>query len=104
MRAEVEQKEEKSRKQQLIGRFVHGDVHHPNKDALIADLQSKHPYTPFSEESKEMIHLMVTHGMFRLVRYITQKSLFLSFEVLDRRDRPLYFVVHACFTQSSHEN
>ena len=31
---------------------------HDNKDALIAELRSKHPYTPFSEESTQMVHTM----------------------------------------------
>ena len=31
-------------------------MRHPNKDALIAELRSKHPYTLFSEESKRCIH------------------------------------------------
>ena len=28
------------------------------KNALIPELQSNHPKTPFSEESKQMIHIM----------------------------------------------
>ena len=52
---EVEQDEEESRKQ-YFGRFVSAIMNHENKDALIAELQSKHPYTPFSEELKRFIH------------------------------------------------
>ena len=52
--AEVEQEE--NNRTRLIRRLVRQVLHHPNKDALIADLQSNHPYNPFSEESKQMIH------------------------------------------------
>ena len=47
---EPQQDEENSRKQ-YIGRFVHAIVFHPNKDALISELQSDTPRTPFSEKS-----------------------------------------------------
>ena len=43
--AAVEQEEDS--RPRLIGRLVHAVMHHPNKDASIADLQSKHPYTPW---------------------------------------------------------
>ena len=49
-RAEVEQEEE-SRKQ-YIGRLVSAIMDHVIKNAVIAELQSKHPCSPFSEESK----------------------------------------------------
>ena len=69
LRAEVEQEEEKSWKQ-LTGRLVHWIMHHPNKDALIADLRSKHPYTPFSEESRQMVHTTGNLERFELLRYL----------------------------------
>ena len=37
-------------------RLVSAIMSHRNKDALMADLQSEHPYTPLSGESKQMIH------------------------------------------------
>ena len=37
---------------------MHAIMHHPKKDVLIVGLRSKHPYTPFSEESTQMIHTM----------------------------------------------
>ena len=52
--AAVEQ-EDDARKE-LISKLVHQIKNHPNKDALIADLQQDHPYNPFSEKSEEMIH------------------------------------------------
>ena len=52
--AAVEQEEDD--RIRLIGRLVHQVKNNPNKVALIADLQSNHPYNPFSEESKHMIH------------------------------------------------
>ena len=52
---EIEQDEEKSWKQ-FIGRLVSAIMDHENKDSLIAELQSKHPFTPFSLESKKIIH------------------------------------------------
>ena len=39
-----------------MGRHVNAIMNHECEDALIAELQSKHPYTPFSEESKRLIH------------------------------------------------
>ena len=52
---EVEQDEEKSRRH-YIGRLVSAIINH-EKDALNAELQSKHPYTPFSEESNRFFIL-----------------------------------------------
>ena len=37
-----------------FGRLVHANCASSKKDALIADLQSNSPYTPVSEESKQM--------------------------------------------------
>ena len=54
--AAVEQEEDS--RTRLIRRLVHQVMRHPNKDASIADLQSKPPYNPLSEESKQMIHTM----------------------------------------------
>ena len=47
---------EQDDRMRLIGSLVHQVKNHPNKNALIADLQSNHPYDPFSEGSKEIIH------------------------------------------------
>ena len=46
---EPQQDEENSRKQ-YIGSLVHAIMFHPNKDALISELQSNTPRTPFSEK------------------------------------------------------
>ena len=43
-RAEVGQEEENSRKQLMV-KLVHAVMYHPNKDAFVADLRSKHPFT-----------------------------------------------------------
>ena len=51
----TQQEEEGSRKQ-YVGNHVHAIVSHPNKDVLFAELQSNNPCTPFSKESKHMIH------------------------------------------------
>ena len=53
-------------------------MHHPNKDALIAGLQSKHPCTPYIGESEQVITL-------RAVRNISQNVMSLLPEMLDRR-------------------
>ena len=50
---ELQQDEDNSLKR-YIGRLMH--ERHPNKDALTAELQSNFPYTPFNEESTQMIH------------------------------------------------
>ena len=52
---EVQQDSENSRKR-FFGRVVHEIMHHSNKDALTAELQSNSPYTLLKEESKQMIH------------------------------------------------
>ena len=72
LRAEVEQEEENCRKQ-LFGRLVRAVMHHPNKDAPTADLQSKHPCSPISEESKQMIH-SGKRGMFRTVQHLSPQN------------------------------
>ena len=54
--AEVEQDEEKSRKQ-FIERLGSATTKQ-KKNALIAELQSKHPKTPLSDYEKEMIHTL----------------------------------------------
>ena len=41
-------------------------MHHPNNGALIADLQSKRPETPFSEEAKQLVHTMRNVECFEL--------------------------------------
>ena len=41
-----------------IRRSVHQIKNHPNKGALIAELQNNRTYNPFSGESKNMIHNM----------------------------------------------
>ena len=41
----------------MIRRLVHQVNNHPNKDTLIADLQSNHPCNPYSEESVECFEL-----------------------------------------------
>ena len=64
-RAEIEQDEEKSRKH-CIGSFVQEMMLHPNKNALIAELQSNSPYTTFSEESKQMIYIQGNIEGFKL--------------------------------------
>ena len=48
------------------GGLVYEVKNHPNKDALIADLQSNHPYNPFSEESQQMLHTMWNVKCFEL--------------------------------------
>ena len=54
--AAVEQEEDDGIR--LIRRLVHQVKNHPNKDALIADLQSNRTYNPFSKESRQMLHTM----------------------------------------------
>ena len=39
-------KQEDDAQRQLISRLVYQIKNHPNKDALIADLQQNHPYNP----------------------------------------------------------
>ena len=43
---------------QFISNLVYQIQNHPNKDALIADLQQNQSYNPFFEKSKKMIHDM----------------------------------------------
>ena len=45
-------------RKELISRRAHQIKNHPNKDALLADMQQDHPYNLFNEKSKEMIHIM----------------------------------------------
>ena len=73
---EPQQDEENSQKR-YIGRLAHGMMLHPNKNALIAEMQSNSPYTTFSEESKQMIHTQGNTEGFKLCQ-ITHK-----FQVLD---------------------
>ena len=47
---------EEDNRTQLIGRLAQHVMYHPNKDALIADLQCNRPYHLLSEESKKMTH------------------------------------------------
>ena len=68
---------------------MHAVVHHPNTDASIVDLQSKHPCAPLSEKSKTGDSHCGKHGMFRIVRNLCPKSMLLLPEVLDGRDRLL---------------
>ena len=49
---------EEHNRTRLIRRLVRQVMHHSHKDALIADLQSSRTYTPYSKESKQMIHTM----------------------------------------------
>ena len=50
----------------LIRRLVHQVMHHPNKDAWIADLQNNRPFHPLSKESKQMIPTMGNVECFEL--------------------------------------
>ena len=61
----------------MIGRLVHAIMRHPNKDALVADLRSKHPYTPFSEKSKTNDSHYGKRGMLRIVWSVSQNSMYL---------------------------
>ena len=62
-----------------IGKLVHAILSHPNKDTLIAELQSNNPYTPFSEESKHMIHSLAIVESFKLCeRPHTKFSVFIG--------------------------
>ena len=47
-----------SKERRLIKRLVYHVKNHPNKDALIANLQKNRTYRPFRDESKKMIHNM----------------------------------------------
>ena len=80
LHAEVEQYEDD--RIRLIRRLVHQVKTHPNKDALIADLQSNHPYSPFSEEAKQMIRNLGIVECFVLCE-------------ISPRDHLLYLWVHA---------
>ena len=51
-------KQEDDARRQLISRMVCQIKNHPNKNALIADLQQDQLYNPISEKTKEMIHDM----------------------------------------------
>ena len=51
-------KQEDKIRRQLIGNLVHQIQNHPNKDALVADLQQNQSYNLFSEKPKEMINNM----------------------------------------------
>ena len=84
-RAEVEQDEEKSRKHYL-GRLVSAIMNHKKENALIAELQCKHPFTPFSEESKQMIHTLGKVEGFELCEISPKISMSSSCEILDRRN------------------
>ena len=55
------------------------------KPPLIGELQSKHPYSPFSEVSKQMIHTLGNAEGFEFVRNLCQKSMSLLYEKLDGR-------------------
>ena len=54
---EPQQDEGRSRKQ-CVGKLVRAGVSDPGRDALIAEMQGNTPFTPFSEESKRMIHTL----------------------------------------------
>ena len=47
---------------------MHAIMHHPNKDALIACLQSKRSYTPLSEQEKQKIHTITNVKCFELCK------------------------------------
>ena len=68
---EVEQDEEKSQKQH-IGRLVSAIMNHEIKHASKTELQSKHPCTLFSEESKRFIHAQRKVESFELCENISQ--------------------------------
>ena len=52
---EQQQDDDNCRKQKYVERFACAIMAHQDNDALIAELQRKHPCTPFSEESKILI-------------------------------------------------
>ena len=85
---EPQQDEEISRKQYL-GKFVHAMMSHPNREALIAELQRNTPHTHFSEESQHVIHTLEHIDSFELCQ-ISRKSQGLHREIiLDGRNYTL---------------
>ena len=61
-----------------------------NKDALIADLPSKHPYNSIHRRIKTKDSRCRKRGMLRVVRNIYQQSMSLLLELLDGRNCSLW--------------
>ena len=101
-RAEVEQEEE-SRKQ-CIGRLVSAIMNHVNNNAVIAEVQSKHLCSPFSEESKQMIHSLGNVENFKLCEKSLNISMSLLSEMLDGRNCFLVIAVLVEFPQMQYGN
>ena len=74
----------------LIRRLAHQNKNHPNKDALIAGLQSNRSYNPFSEESKQMLQNVVNVECFELCEISSKNPVFILPEVVGRRHRLLH--------------
>ena len=78
-------------------------MNHENKDALIAELQSKHPCAPFREESKRFIHTQAHVDGFELCHLSPQSSMSSLYRILGGRNCFLCLrflsVSHRCDTK-----
>ena len=50
--------QEDHRRKEIVKKLIHQFETHPNRAALKANLRENHAYNPFSEKSKEMIHII----------------------------------------------
>ena len=82
-RAAVEQDEDN--RTRLIRRLLRQFKNHPNKDALITDLQNIRTYNPFSAEPEKMVHNMENMECFEFFEISHQIQFSYFSEVLDRR-------------------
>ena len=76
---------------------------HPNKDALIADLQSNRPYNPFSEESKQMVSCSGKGNVSSYVRPLLMCNVLIAWSI-GQQGSFTEPVAHAWFWQNLHEN
>ena len=65
------------RRRKVISNLLYVVQNHPNKEALIKDLQQKHPYNPFSEESANMIHDVGNVEYFEMCETYTKSTMHL---------------------------
>ena len=61
-------------------------MNRPHKDPLIAELERKHPYTPFSEELKHMVHTLGNVEGFDVCEISPNNSTSLLFGILAGRN------------------
>ena len=71
-------KQDDDARRQLISRLVYQIRNHPNKDALIADMQQDHPYNPFSEVSSEGFTIWATWNISRCAKFLPEYSVVIA--------------------------